>query len=57
MPYINIKLAGELSIEQKREIAKEVSAVIDRVTGKPCRSCYIVFDEVRLLIGLKERKF
>ncbi|MDR0747198.1 MAG: 4-oxalocrotonate tautomerase family protein [Helicobacteraceae bacterium] len=46
MPYVNIKVAGGLSIEQKREIAKEVSAAIERVTGKPRGSCYIVFDEV-----------
>jgi len=46
MPYINIRVAGELTIEQKREIAKDVSETMERVAGKPKPSCYIVFDEV-----------
>lgn len=46
MPYINVKVAGSLSLEQKREIADEFSSVMQRVCGKPKSSCYIVFDEV-----------
>lgn len=46
MPYINVKVAGSLSMEQKREIADEFSSVMERVCGKPKPSCYIVFDEV-----------
>ncbi len=46
MPYINVKVAGELTMEQKREIAKEMSETMLKVCGKPKESCYIVFDEV-----------
>mgnify|MGYP006284192007 CR=1 FL=1 len=46
MPYINVKVAGSLTIDQKREIADEFSSVMERVCGKPKPSCYIVFDEV-----------
>ncbi|MCK9162038.1 MAG: 4-oxalocrotonate tautomerase family protein [Arcobacter butzleri] len=46
MPYINVKVAGSLTIEQKREIADDISETMLRVCGKPKPSCYIVFDEV-----------
>jgi 4-oxalocrotonate tautomerase len=46
MPYISVRVAGSLSIEQKREISKDFSETMERVTGKPKPSCYIVFDEV-----------
>ncbi len=46
MPYVNIRVAGSLTIEQKREIAKDVSDSLNRVAGKPKESCYITFDEV-----------
>ena len=45
MPYIDIKLAGKISIEKKREIAKGVSEVIERVANKPKASIYISFTE------------
>jgi len=46
MPFINVKVAGVLTIEQKREIANEMSDTMLRVVGKPKSACYIVFDEV-----------
>ncbi|MDR3347733.1 MAG: 4-oxalocrotonate tautomerase family protein [Helicobacteraceae bacterium] len=46
MPYISVRVAGALTIEQKREIAKEFSETMERVAGKPKPACYIVFDEV-----------
>jgi len=46
MPYISLRVAGELTINQKREISKDFSETMERVAGKPKASCYIVFDEV-----------
>lgn len=46
MPYINVQVAGKLTLEQKREIAKDISETMQRVAGKPKSSCYIVFEEV-----------
>jgi 4-oxalocrotonate tautomerase len=46
MPYISVRVAGDLSMDQKREIAKDFSETMERVAGKPKPSCYIVFDEV-----------
>lgn len=34
MPWVNIKLAGELSREQKAEIAAEIASLMERVAGK-----------------------
>ena len=46
MPYINIKVAGTLSKEQKDEIAKSFSETLEKVANKPKNVTYIVFDEV-----------
>ncbi len=47
MPYINIKLAGNLNRNQKEEIAKEITDLMQRVAKKPASYTYIVFDEVK----------
>ncbi len=46
MPYISVRVAGALSMDQKREIADAFSETMLKVAGKPKPSCYIVFDEV-----------
>jgi 4-oxalocrotonate tautomerase len=46
MPYVNVKVAGSLSHEQKQEIADRISQTMLDVCGKPKPSCYIVFDEI-----------
>ncbi len=46
MPYINVKLAGKLDKNQKQEIAKEITDIMQRVANKPASYTYIVFEEV-----------
>lgn len=46
MPYINVKLVGKLDKNQKQEIAKEITDVMQRVAKKPASYTYIVFEEV-----------
>ena len=46
MPYINLKLVGKLSKEQKEMIAKEFSETLLRVANKPKDATYLVIDEV-----------
>lgn len=46
MPYVNIRIAGALSREQKKEIASEITDVLERVTHKPKSYTYIAFDEL-----------
>ena len=46
MPYVNIRLAGSLSREQKEEMCAGVARVIAEVTQKPEDSILIFVDEV-----------
>lgn len=46
MPYVNIKLAGEVTREQKKQIAKEITDTLERVANKPKSYTYITFEEV-----------
>lgn len=46
MPYVNIKLAGKVNKDQKKQIAKEITEVLERVAHKPANYTYIVFEEV-----------
>ncbi|MEY3746624.1 MAG: hypothetical protein RL194_83 [Pseudomonadota bacterium] len=47
MPYINVKLAGSLTREQKDKIAREITDTMERIAHKPKSYTYIVFDEVK----------
>lgn len=46
MPYINVRVAGKLSREQKEEIAKRLTETMKEVAGKPESATYVVIDEV-----------
>lgn len=46
MPYVNIRVAGTLSKQQKTEICEGVTEVIAKVAGKPKDSILIFIDEV-----------
>lgn len=45
MPYVNIKVAGTLTKEQKENISKGVTDVIVKEANKPPESVLIFFDE------------
>lgn len=46
MPYVNIRVAGKLSKEQKSNISKGVTDVIAKEAGKPPEAILIFIDEV-----------
>lgn len=46
MPYINVKVAGKLTKDQKDQIVQEITQTMKRVAGKPESSTYIVIDEI-----------
>jgi len=46
MPYVSIRVAGELSRAQKEQICLEVTNVIATVAKKPKESIIIFIDEV-----------
>lgn len=46
MPYVNIRIAGSLTREQKRKIAEEITDTLERIAQKPKSYTYIAFDEL-----------
>ena len=46
MPYVNVRLAGTLSYEQKTKIAEEITETLERVAQKSKAYTYITFDEI-----------
>lgn len=46
MPYVNIRVAGKLSKEQKQQISKDVCDSLEKNAGKPKDSILIFFDEI-----------
>ncbi len=46
MPYVNVKVAGNLSAGQKKEIARGISETLFKVAGKDPGTTYIVFEEI-----------
>jgi 4-oxalocrotonate tautomerase len=46
MPYVNIRLTGTLSREQKALIAAEITDTLERIANKPASYTYITFDEL-----------
>ena len=46
MPYVNIRVAGSLTKEQKEKISKGVTEVICRETNKPPEAVLLIIDEV-----------
>ncbi len=47
MPYVNIRLTGTLSREQKARIAAELTDTLERIANKPASYTYITFDELK----------
>jgi 4-oxalocrotonate tautomerase len=45
--FLNIRLAGTLTREQKRKIAEEVTNTLERIAHKPKSYTYVAFDELR----------
>lgn len=46
MPYVNIRVAGKLTTDQKRKISKGVTDVIAKEANKPPEAITIFIDEV-----------
>jgi len=46
MPYVNVKVAGKLSREQKREIVEGITKLLEKVANKPPSATYVVIEEV-----------
>ncbi|MDM7273469.1 tautomerase family protein [Sulfurihydrogenibium azorense] len=46
MPYVNVKVAGKLTKEQKEKIVEGITKLLEEVANKPPQSTYVVIDEV-----------
>ncbi|MBS0483968.1 MAG: 4-oxalocrotonate tautomerase family protein [Proteobacteria bacterium] len=46
MPYVNIRVAGTFTREQKQQIAEELTDTLERIAKKPKSYTYISFDEL-----------
>ncbi len=46
MPFIDVKVAGPLTKDQKEKISLQFTATLQEVAGKLPESTYIVFTEV-----------
>ena len=46
MPVVNVKVAGTLTPEQKRELVSRITQVLKDVAGKPPEYTYVVIEEV-----------
>jgi 4-oxalocrotonate tautomerase len=46
MPFVNLKVVGKLTREQKQQIVSEFSETLLKVANKPKQATYIVIDEV-----------
>ena len=46
MPYIDIKVAGSLTEDQKSQIANDIATTMERVANKPKSATYITFTEI-----------
>lgn len=47
MPYVNVRLIGKLSREQKKKIAEEITETLERVALKPRSYTQVSFDELK----------
>jgi len=45
MPFVNIKVAGILTVEQKAQISKEVTESIARIANKPESAILLLIEE------------
>lgn len=46
MPYVNVRIAGTATAEQKAEVIAGITDVLHRILGKPPDATYVVIDEV-----------
>ena len=46
MPYVNIKVTAGVSVDEKRELVRRVTAALVDVLGKKPEHTHVVIDEV-----------
>lgn len=47
MPYVHVRVAGELTLEQKKLISQQMTEVLSEVASKPPSVTYVVIEEIK----------
>jgi 4-oxalocrotonate tautomerase len=47
VPYVHVRVAGDLSRDQKAKIAEEITQTLARVANKPPSLTYVTIEEVK----------
>jgi 4-oxalocrotonate tautomerase len=45
MPYVNVKVGGALTREQKEKLSAAITIALEEIAGKPRGDTYVTFDE------------
>ena len=48
MPYVNVKIAGVLTRDQKEKLSAAITIALEEIAGKPRDHSYVTFDEYAL---------
>jgi 4-oxalocrotonate tautomerase len=45
MPYVNVKVGGTLTREQKEKLSAAITIALEQIAAKPRGDTYVTFDE------------
>ena len=45
MPYVNVKVGGTLTREQKEKLSAAITIALEQIAAKPRADTYVTFDE------------
>jgi 4-oxalocrotonate tautomerase len=45
MPYVNVKVGGTLTREQKEKLSAAITLALEQITARPRGDTYVTFDE------------
>jgi len=48
MPYVNVKVGGTLTREQKEKLSAAITIALEQIAAKPRGDTYVTFDEYSL---------
>ncbi|HLY21566.1 MAG TPA: 2-hydroxymuconate tautomerase [bacterium] len=47
MPIVRVEMYEGRSMDQKRELARDLTAVVARVTGNPADAVHVIIEEIK----------
>ena len=46
MPFVNVKVAGTLTTEQKQKLVEGITKLLEDIANKPPSATYVVIEEI-----------